>query len=140
METNELIAVRNVSVTQLAEEYGFTVKESQSKLDILLENKKMFSYSAGTNTFFIYKNKYSKWLEPDRYLAYIRVCLKNNLPKTISAKTEARYVVDVRGVRFAIYDNVTGSKIESYYSQEEAYRECSNLNTQWYNSIKYFKK
>lgn len=140
METNELITIRNESVTQLAEGYGFSVEPTQSRLDILIGKKKMFSYSAGTNTFFIYKTRYSKWLETDRYLAYIRTCLKNNAPQRIPVKNDSRYIVEPRGVRFAIYDSITGRKIEDYLSQSDACKACGSLNKQWTNSINDSKK
>lgn len=141
METNELIAVRNESVTQLAEGYGFVVEPIQSRLDILIGKKKMFSYSAGTNTFFIYKTKYSKWLEPDRYLAYIRTCLKTNAPQETPVKTDNRYVVEPRGVTFTIYDSITGRKVEGgYLSQDDAYKASHDLNLQWTKSINSSKK
>lgn len=140
METSELVAIRNKSVTQLAEGYGFSVELIQSRLDILIGKKKMFSYSAGTNTFFNYKTKYSKWLEPDRYLAYIRTCLKNNTPPPTPVKIDTRYIVEPRGVRFAVYDSITGGKIESYLSQSDAYRASTDLNQQWTKSINSSKK
>lgn len=140
METNELITIRNESVTQLAEWYGFSVEPTQSRLDILIGKKKVFSYSAGTNTFFNYKTRYSKWLEDDKYLAYIRTCLKNSAPIRTPVKKDCRYIVEPRGVRFAVYDSITGGKIEDYLSQSDAYKASADLNRQWVNSINASKK
>ena len=139
MESLELITYRNSSVKALAEQYGYTVSELKSRLEISFNKKNIFSYSASTNTLYTYKNKYSKWLDPDRFLAYINVCLKNN-PSTKHHASLNRYFVENVNVKFAVFDSYNNQSLDIYTSQAQAAKECDRLNQQWIESSKSLKK
>lgn len=140
MESQESITYRNSSVKALAEQYGYTVSELKSRLEISFNKKNIFSYSASTNTLFTYKNKYSKWLDSDRFLAYINVCLKNNIPPTNHQATLNRYFVEIVNVKFAVFDSYNNQSLDIYTSQAQAAKECDRLNQQWIESSKSLKK
>lgn len=136
MDDLKIADTRALYVQNLASSYGYTTKIVGTRIDISLDFKKIFSYNPTRNIFFMYKTGYSKDLD-DRYAHYIKTCLKNNLPKDDSRRIpEKRYTVAPRGKHHAIYDEYTGSKIESYIERDKAYHEAAKLNHQWLLSVK----
>lgn len=127
---------RNTAVTQLAESYGYKVVATTSNLEISLNKKLVFVYTASSNTLLTCKNKYSKQLDSEKYLAYIRTCLKNALPDPKTVDVPVRYSIAPRHKLFCVYDNYTGGKVDSFFEYKDAAVAADKLNKQWAQEVR----